>query len=347
MTGFLRSRWSSAVIGVLVALMLGDAMFLLHSRNSARIVVSEDVVDFGVLDPGERAVKTITISNHGHQDLTIQQVFVSCSCSTVSLSNNVVPPNSSASLRVELTAVGAAKRKAVDFIIKSNDPTSPEKTISASFDMKRDTPLFSRQAYFGRIPKEELPQTRRVFYFCAEVEKRELLDGGLAAPELPFLHVNYAALPNKDGIPIDITLPVESPCGEVMADILVGGRLSDAKQHCIEVIASIRGPVVATPSIASITTANEMVSVTVEPRISGEAIELLEWKKVGRYSEEIAIDAPRDGTSAKKTLMIGAFADTVANQGTWLLGTVLVDVQIGGVVEQIAIPVIRRKKALP
>ncbi len=101
----MRTTW---ILLLLLAFSLGGLVYLSIGPAEPQIVVASPTVDFGLLEPGERVVKTVEIANHGRAPLVIDRVRVACGCASVRLQDNVVPPRGRVALRMELTALGVA-----------------------------------------------------------------------------------------------------------------------------------------------------------------------------------------------------------------------------------------------
>lgn len=329
---------------VVVFVLLGAFAAWLTARFRApRIAVSEEIVDFGELNPGERIAKTIDVANDGWAELKIGKVRVSCSCTTITLDKNVVPPRDKASMQIELTALGSGRGKKLDLLIESNDPRTPKRLLTLRYDLKRDSPLSEKQIYFGRIRREELPQTRSIVYYCNEQEKQKILKAGRVDLDLPYLTAKFPGVSNEDGFSIEVTLSKDAPCGEILSDAWVrDGDGPTSTQHAFSIIGYVRGDVVATPSVACLTPEKEEL-VTIETRNGTDNIEIVGVETIGRLAGRVSAERIGRAAAKQQKLHVSLKNDMEASSGNWLLGTVIATVRFDARTEKAAIPVIRKK----
>lgn len=92
-------------------------------------VVSGETHDWGLVQLTDSPLKTkVQIKNVGNEDLVIEKVKPSCGCTTAPLDKDVLKPNETANIDVELK-VSHAGPISKNIRISSNDPSGPTKII--------------------------------------------------------------------------------------------------------------------------------------------------------------------------------------------------------------------------
>ncbi|MHC4946044.1 MAG: DUF1573 domain-containing protein [Planctomycetota bacterium] len=92
--------------------------------------VDREMHDFGVLNQGDDAETTFTISNTGKGDLVIEKIKSGCGCATVTdLKGKVIPPGGSEDLTVRLSTSNKALNLSKSVKIYSNDPMKELKRV--------------------------------------------------------------------------------------------------------------------------------------------------------------------------------------------------------------------------
>ncbi len=99
--------------------------FLPEDQPQPRIVVPDEVYDFGLLGPKDVVTHTFVIRNDGKAPLTISRAYTTCGCTTAEITARVIPPGKVALATIRFDAgFHDARGKIVQrgLIIESNDP---------------------------------------------------------------------------------------------------------------------------------------------------------------------------------------------------------------------------------
>jgi len=86
--------------------------------------------NFGNVEEGKIVTATINFKNVGTGQLTITDVKSSCGCTAALLSNKVLEPNQSGSIRIELDTSNREGKMTRTVTLYSNDPAAPNQSIT-------------------------------------------------------------------------------------------------------------------------------------------------------------------------------------------------------------------------
>ena len=65
---------------------------ILRNGSTDMIVVDNNLIDIGSMNPGENKIAEFTLSNHGNDTIFIRDIVTSCECTTVEFMNNYIQP---------------------------------------------------------------------------------------------------------------------------------------------------------------------------------------------------------------------------------------------------------------
>jgi len=102
-----------------------------------RISVDTPVYDFGEILEGLAVVHTFVLQNVGDGPLTIDDVQVSCGCTTTSLAKSTLAPGESVDLEVTFDSAGFSGTMTKNIYVKSNDPATPKFTLQLTGTVRR------------------------------------------------------------------------------------------------------------------------------------------------------------------------------------------------------------------
>jgi len=119
--------------------------------NGPDLRFDEYICDFGFLDYGAKAERTVRFRNAGNAPLEIYGIDSSCTCATAYTEVTVLPPGGEAQLDVMVDTEGKVDRQENTLYIRSNDPISPIVRINTSLVVKPDRVLAPFQLDFGTI----------------------------------------------------------------------------------------------------------------------------------------------------------------------------------------------------
>jgi len=93
--------------------------------------------DFGSVNEGNVVDYTFKFQNSGTAQLKISNVSTSCGCTAALVSNDVLEPGESGTLKVELDTSKRKGKMSRTITIKSNDPEEPEKILTVYADVQQ------------------------------------------------------------------------------------------------------------------------------------------------------------------------------------------------------------------
>ena len=102
-----------------------------------RISADEPVYDFGEILEGLAVVHTFVLQNAGDESLTIDDIQVSCGCTTTSLAKSTLAPGESVDLEVTFDTAGFSGKMAKKIYVESNDPATPKLALQLTGTVRR------------------------------------------------------------------------------------------------------------------------------------------------------------------------------------------------------------------
>jgi hypothetical protein len=112
---------------------LGMALFLLAggARGEPRIVLSEDLWDFGNITATYPVGHVFKVKNVGDQPLVIDHISAGCGCTTTTLSQNTIDPGKEVLLGLTFNSATLAPGTSAEksLTITCNDPQTPAKVV--------------------------------------------------------------------------------------------------------------------------------------------------------------------------------------------------------------------------
>ena len=124
-----------ALVMLFVVLGLGAV-----AMAAARIGADEPVYDFGEILEGLAVVHTFVLQNVGDEPLTIDDIQVSCGCTTTSLAKSTLAPGESVDLEVTFDSAGFGGKMTKNIYVKSNDPSTPKFTLRLTGKVRSPEP---------------------------------------------------------------------------------------------------------------------------------------------------------------------------------------------------------------
>jgi hypothetical protein len=119
-------------MAVVVALLATACVTGGYRGISPDPVVATDVesFDFGNIPPTAPVEHEFTVANKGGKDLNISNVRSTCGCTAAVVGHQLLKPGESTKLKVTFDPRGRSGPQQKPVIISSNDPKSPQKTIT-------------------------------------------------------------------------------------------------------------------------------------------------------------------------------------------------------------------------
>lgn len=168
---------NAGLIALVIVVGLGMA-----AAASPKIAVDGSVYDFGEVLEGMAVVHTFVLMNVGDEPLTIEDIQVSCGCTTTSLSTSTLAPGEAVDLEVTFDSAGFSGKMVKEIDVISNDPSTPKLTLQFVGTVKR------AQRY--HIPASDL---NYLFYLLIDLRTPEEY---AAAHLLGAINIPYQELPD-------------------------------------------------------------------------------------------------------------------------------------------------------
>lgn len=108
------------------------------SPRKARIVVGQDIWDFGQIWHGDKVEKEIELRNDGDAELVITRVRASCGCTAGSARKSRLAAGETTSVNVSFDSAHKQGRQDTQVNIFSNDPDRPQATIYVKGEVLRE-----------------------------------------------------------------------------------------------------------------------------------------------------------------------------------------------------------------
>lgn len=129
-----------------------------------KLIIQQNSFDFGAIKQGETVSHTFILTNSGGDLLKINNVQASCGCTAAVPEKNELAPGESTNLPVRFNSTGRMGNQVKTVKIFSNDPQSPEMTITISGNV-----VAGEQS--GAVPTIYFPETQHDFGKVSEGQK--------------------------------------------------------------------------------------------------------------------------------------------------------------------------------
>lgn len=129
-----------------------------------KLIIQQNSFDFGAIKQGETVSHTFILTNSGGDLLKINNVQASCGCTAAVPEKNELAPGESTNLPVRFNSTGRMGNQVKTVKIFSNDPQSPEMTITISGNV-----VAGEQS--GAVPTIYFPDTQHDFGKVSEGQK--------------------------------------------------------------------------------------------------------------------------------------------------------------------------------
>lgn len=115
------------------------------------IVCDQPVYNFGEMANTQDVEHAFVIRNEGTATLEIRNVRASCGCTATEISNKMIPPGESSTVKAKLNLRGRQGRQYKTIFVDSNDPKTPVLTLAFEGHAQPAFKVQPRQIFFGRI----------------------------------------------------------------------------------------------------------------------------------------------------------------------------------------------------
>lgn len=119
-------------------------------------VVDGTKFDFGDVFSGSTVEKKVTIKNTGNDTLKILNVKASCGCTATLLSENLIPPQKTATLNIGFDSKGFDGKVSKTVTINSNDSTNPSLQIIFSANVVSLLKFEPAYIYFAQLKPDSV-----------------------------------------------------------------------------------------------------------------------------------------------------------------------------------------------
>lgn len=233
------------LLGGTLAYLLLDGGRGFGRPSPPTIWIAHDQIDLGRLRPASSARASVRLENRGGQPLVIERLVLSCSCTEADLGNPLVAPGEAAEVSFTLNTRPTSGPGRESILVLSNDPTNPQARIDILFSVGEPVLVEPRTLDFGEVDRMQLPQS--VSATVSANEAKSLLgDLEIGSAESP-LSARLEPLDSAGRRRLTVTLPPESPTGQVYATVAIGGAENAAPPIRVEVHGYVRGEVLVSP----------------------------------------------------------------------------------------------------
>ena len=140
--------------GCLFLCGLGAGCFLLLSIPSGpQIVVGSSRVNLGVVPTGTELRLSLPVNNGGSDDLELQHIQSTCSCTVGTISRNPIQPGEEGRIDVRIETPGAEGEFTQTLTMTSNDPSSPSVLVDFAGDARDVVVPEVSHVRFGKITR--------------------------------------------------------------------------------------------------------------------------------------------------------------------------------------------------
>jgi hypothetical protein len=215
-----------------------------------KLVIDEPIKDLGVLPAGGTAEHAFVVRNEGDAPLEITGVHPDCGC-TVTKHDPTIPPGGSGKILTAVDLANVVGASAKRLLVVSNDPTSPQTTLTLKMDVRPSIavrPGYARYIYVQGEPPGTIAQTLWAEDF-ADLQVLEVVS------PYPHLAVAFHEATAEERRPegkgrqwrVDFTLAANSPVGPLAEHVTVVTNHPKQKYVKIPVSGFVRPVVAVTP----------------------------------------------------------------------------------------------------
>lgn len=104
-------------------------------KEAPRLSIDKSQYDFGSVTGGTVS-GLFTLRNYGKSDLEIRKTKTNCGCTVSELSNSVIRPGETATMKVSFNTSGRQGRQYKTITVFSNDPVEPTQVVSIKADVQ-------------------------------------------------------------------------------------------------------------------------------------------------------------------------------------------------------------------
>lgn len=212
--------------------------------GQARIVVPENVHDFGSVEQGNVVMHAFRIENGGTTPLRIGHLKGTCACTVAASTERDVPPGESAEISVRLDTARLAGPTRKTVTVYTNDPETPVVGLTVTGRVESDLVLSSTALYIGRIRRGQ-PAGRDIMITTGRPGGKARVSW--AEPTSPKLRTEIVDVPGG-GQRLHVELDDGLPLGPFSEQVLLHTTSSQLPMVRIGVFGTIEGDVEVVPA---------------------------------------------------------------------------------------------------
>lgn len=143
MSNFIQTKTAKTGFFLAGILVISAVMFLLANNSrisasisSAKLVMEEEVHDFGKVPQGPQLEYSFKFTNKGKSPLIIEKVQTSCGCTGATTGGkNEYAKNESGEIKITFNTQGRQGHQEKSIVVFTNDPDAPQKNLKISCDI--------------------------------------------------------------------------------------------------------------------------------------------------------------------------------------------------------------------
>ena len=219
-----------------------------QTRSPRVTVVSGERYDFGEMDQAATMTHVFEIRNDGDAVLALEQLHVSCKCTSALLEKKELKPGETTRVTMKWDAKGAVEPFEQYAEYKTNDPLRPKFKLSVAGRILETLRAEPREAIFNRVLSKEAAQARLKIYGVRETEmqilKHEFTNASTAShfsvQFVPLTPADLATRPGfKCGLEVIVDLQPGLPLGQINQALKITTNLNPEAEFEIPIYGSV------------------------------------------------------------------------------------------------------------
>lgn len=230
-----------SVIGILIVMIVFVICVLSRYKVGPRLSIEPDVVELGTMSAGATAVHTVQLRNVGDQELHINDIIASCSCTVADIRQDSLLPGESTTVEVRFDSPGIMGDVRKGLAVSSNDSESPLRYFYIEGYVSLGTRISSKMINFGQVNLGDVREhTIHIDRPVTNTDERIqiVMDEDHEYSELNVVLGEGRRGNSVEVTPINITLgPITSECANYTREIEI--RSGDETSFMVEVNYSV------------------------------------------------------------------------------------------------------------
>lgn len=138
-----------------------------------RVICTDNIYDFGVMNPGDKQTRKFTVRNDGEGDLKLSLGKTTCKCTLANLDTDVIPPGGSTDITLDWHTEEAQFRFRQAAVIHTNDPRQPMFELAVEGSVRTKLATLPTEVYFAAVPKN-VGRTTDVLLYSQAFDRMEI-----------------------------------------------------------------------------------------------------------------------------------------------------------------------------